>query len=84
MSAGGGNEDIENSNFYIASILTWLRSVRNDSLVTDCTAPGVCTKTARSAADMKRDTVAVWEVKAVRDTLHDYPDGYVGATCPET
>jgi hypothetical protein len=83
MSAGGGNEDIKNSNFRIASILTWLRSVRNDSTVSNCTAPGVCTKVARNPTEMDLDTVAVWEVKAVRDTLHDYPNGYVGATCPE-
>jgi mono/diheme cytochrome c family protein len=66
------------SNVQIAGILTYIRSVLNDSLVTNCnpavTDPNghpICTKTARSAMDMDLDTVAVWEVKAVRDTLID-------------
>lgn len=83
MQAGGGNEEIQASNFRIAAVLTWLRAVRNDSTVSNCTAPGVCTKTARSQAERDADSVAVWEVKAVRDTLDAYPEGYVGATCPE-
>lgn len=64
------------SDLEIAGVLTWLRSVKNDSTVTNCN-PDVldenlmptCTKTARNPSEMELDTVAVWEVKAVRDTL---------------
>ncbi|MCD6023265.1 MAG: cbb3-type cytochrome c oxidase subunit [Fibrobacteria bacterium] len=55
----------------IASILTYLRSVLNDSTVVSCTSGDepVCTKVARLPAAMAVDTVAVWEVKKVRDSL---------------
>lgn len=59
------------SNLEIAGVLTYIRSVLNDSLVTGCTTGDnpVCTKTARTQADMVADTVAVWEVKAARKAL---------------
>jgi mono/diheme cytochrome c family protein len=59
------------TNKEIASVLTYLRSVLNDSTVVSCTGgdESVCVKTARSAGDMAKDTVAVWEVKAIRDSL---------------
>lgn len=59
------------SNRDIAAALTYVRSVLNDSTVTNCTGGdnSVCTKTARTPSAMAADTVAVWEVKAVRDSL---------------
>jgi cytochrome c553 len=63
------------SNTGIAGLATYIRSVLNDSLVTNCvTDPNdpeiiTCTKTARTPTDIRNDTVPVWQVKAVRDTL---------------
>jgi mono/diheme cytochrome c family protein len=64
------------SNLEIAGILTYFRSVLNDTLVTNCNpnnldanSQPICERTARNPADMDLDSVAVWEVKAVRDTL---------------
>jgi mono/diheme cytochrome c family protein len=60
----------------IAGVLTYLRSVLNDSTVISCN-PNVldgngkptCVKQARNPSAMDVDSVAAWEVKAVRDTL---------------
>ena len=59
------------SDLEIAGVLTYIRSVLNDSLVTGCTTGEnpVCTKTARTQAEMAVDTVAVWEVKKARKDL---------------
>jgi mono/diheme cytochrome c family protein len=64
------------TNHEIAGVLSYLRGVLNDSLVTNCDPNNrddqgrpICTKTARTQTDMDKDTVAVWEVKAVRDSL---------------
>jgi hypothetical protein len=76
--AGGGMPGWADylSNFQIASVLTYIRAVLNDSLVTNCNPNvldandfPVCVKTPRSAAAIAADSVAVWEVKAVRDSL---------------
>lgn len=67
------------SNVEIAGVLTYIRSVLNDSLVSNCVVNPedefdvTCTKTARLPADMAKDTIAVWEVKAVKDTLDPPP-----------
>lgn len=58
----------------IAGLLTYVRSVLTDTLVTNC-APSEdsmespCTRTERTENEMDLDSVAVWEVRAVRDTL---------------
>jgi hypothetical protein len=64
------------SDFQIASILTYLRAVRNDSTVVSCNATqfdddgfAVCTKVARTPAEIAMDSVAVWEVAHMRDSL---------------
>ncbi|MCD6023266.1 MAG: cbb3-type cytochrome c oxidase subunit [Fibrobacteria bacterium] len=59
------------TNKEIASVLTYLRSVLNDSTVVSCTSGDqpVCTKVARTPAAMAMDTVAFREVMAVRDSL---------------
>lgn len=64
------------TNVEIAGVLTYLRTVKNDSTIDSCNALvlddngfAACTKVARSPAAMALDTVAVWEVKAVRDSL---------------
>jgi mono/diheme cytochrome c family protein len=64
------------SNHEVAGLITFIRSVWNDTLVTNCdpnnvdanNAP-ICVRTPRTAAEMDLDSVAVWEVKAIRDTL---------------
>lgn len=58
----------------IASILTYLRVVRNDSLMTDCQVSGdggtsTCTKVARTAEDIASDSISVPHVAHVRDSL---------------
>jgi hypothetical protein len=76
-SFGGAFSDRE-----VASILSYLRAVLNDSTVTGCATYNpndpstfdengfaICQKTKRTEAQMKSDTVAVWEVKAVRDSI---------------
>lgn len=75
--AGGGMPAWQDmlTNHEIAGVLTYIRAVLNDSLVSNCVAnPNdefdiTCTKTARNPADIASDSVAVWEVKAVSDTL---------------
>jgi hypothetical protein len=59
------------TNKEIASVLTYLRSVLNDSTVVSCTSGDqpVCTMVARTPAAMAVDTVSVKDVKLVRDTL---------------
>jgi mono/diheme cytochrome c family protein len=60
----------------IASILTYIRVVHNDSLVTTCNSNNLdpdgfatCAKTARSPSVIASDSIAVSEVKAIRDSL---------------
>jgi hypothetical protein len=76
---GGGMPPWRESftNVEIAGVLTYLRSVMNDSTVISCnpdlldenTGKPVCVKQARSPAAMDLDSVAGWEIKLVRDTL---------------
>jgi mono/diheme cytochrome c family protein len=76
VPGGGMPEHTWLTDLEIAGALTYIRSVLNDTLVTDC-APqpeeefeqSPCVRTARTATEMDLDSVAVWEVKAVRDTL---------------
>jgi hypothetical protein len=60
----------------VASVLTYLRSSLNDSTVVSCNSDStdvngfaICQKTPRLPADIAADSVGVWEVKAVRDSL---------------
>jgi hypothetical protein len=60
----------------LAAVLTYLRSVLNDSLVLSCDPNTLdenfmptCVKQERTQAAMDLDIVAPWEVKAVRDSL---------------
>src|SRR5690606_37921995 len=68
------------TDFQIASVLTYIRAVLNDSTVTSCqpydpSDPAtqdpegfaLCTKAARTTAEIDVDSVAVWEVTAARD-----------------
>ena len=57
------------SNQEIAAVLTFLRVQRNDSTVVSCTETG-CIKTPRSVAEIAMDSIAVWEVKRIRDSLN--------------
>lgn len=70
----------------VASILTYIRAVLNDSTVTSCEpydvndpetqdASGfaICVKTARTPTEIANDSVSVLEVKAVRDSLAALP-----------
>jgi hypothetical protein len=64
------------SDFQIASILTYLRTQLNDSTVVSCNATefdeegfAVCTKVARTPAAIAADSVAVWEIAHMRDSL---------------
>lgn len=64
----------------IASMLTYIRVVHNDSLVVSCNANNLdpdgfatCTKVARSASAIATDSVSVAEVKAIRDSLAALP-----------
>jgi hypothetical protein len=57
------------TDYQIASVLSYLHGVLNDSLVISCTSDEVCTTTPRTAADMAKDYVLPSEVKAVRDSL---------------
>jgi mono/diheme cytochrome c family protein len=70
------------SDFDLASVLTYIRAVLNDSLVTSCepydpedpdtydeNGFAFCTKVARDSADIATDSVAVWEITAMRDSL---------------
>jgi mono/diheme cytochrome c family protein len=79
MPAGGGEDK---TDFQIASLVTYIRAVLNDSTVTSCQAwnpndPSTqdpegfakCTKVARSQAEIDADSVTVAEVKAIRDSL---------------
>jgi cytochrome c5 len=72
------------SNREIAGILTYLRTVLNDSTVVSCVTYNAadtstydvngfprCTKVPRTLAARNADTVAVWEVKAVRDSIDE-------------
>jgi mono/diheme cytochrome c family protein len=70
----------ELSNREVASLLSYMRAILNDSIVTNCNAAApdgdgfaTCTKTARTPADIDSDSVAVWEVKAVRDSMLAHP-----------
>jgi hypothetical protein len=68
--------DEEWSNLRIAAVLTYLRVSLNDTLASNCN-PAVkdeqgfatCTYTPRPVAEVETDSVAVWEVKAIRDSL---------------
>lgn len=66
----------------IAAILTYVRAVLNDSLVTNCVAiddfSAECEKTERPAEDIAADSITVEAVAAVRDSL-DLPAGPVHA-----
>jgi mono/diheme cytochrome c family protein len=59
----------------IAGILTYLKGALNDSLVTNCVVnpseptQATCTKTARTAQAIATDSIAVSDVRAVRDSL---------------
>jgi mono/diheme cytochrome c family protein len=81
LSYNGGNNQMPAlateeawSNLKIAGMLTYIRALLNDSTSVSCD-PGtldqyemaVCTKIARPAA--ANDSVAVWEIKALRDSL---------------
>lgn len=64
------------SDIKIASVLTYLRSQLNDSTVVSCDTTVIddfgfaaCTKTPRSAAERAIDSVGVWEVAFMRDSL---------------
>lgn len=65
------------TNLEIAGVLTYLRSVKNDSTVVSCdTIPldelngfAACVKTPRSLAARQADFISVAEVAAVRDSL---------------
>jgi mono/diheme cytochrome c family protein len=68
------------SDVAIAGVLTYIRGVLNDSLVTGCTANPTnefdvtCTKVARTPQSRETDSVSVAEVAAVRDSLElPYP-----------
>jgi mono/diheme cytochrome c family protein len=75
--AGGGMGEWGSSytNYEVAGILTYVRSVLNDTLYTDCVNQPVgettisCTKTARPAAERIADIIVEAEVKAVRDSI---------------
>lgn len=62
------------SNLRIAAVLTYIRSTLNDSTATNCDPDNrddfgfaTCTLVPRPAA--ANDSIAVWEVKALRDSL---------------
>jgi mono/diheme cytochrome c family protein len=64
------------TDYQVASVLTYLRGVLNDSTVVSCdptTDDGngnyICVTTKRSQSDMDNDYVTDKEVKAVRDSL---------------
>lgn len=74
------------TNTEIAGVLTYVRSVLNDSTVTSCVTFNPndtstfnedgfarCQKVARSQAARDADSVAVWEVKIVRDSINALP-----------
>jgi mono/diheme cytochrome c family protein len=63
-------------DFKIAAVLTYVRTVLNDSLVTACIPEDVesgtwasCTTTPRNAADIATDSISVREVASVRAML---------------
>jgi hypothetical protein len=65
------------SNREVASILTYIHVALNDSTVGTCDANNLddegfatCVKTLRTVATRKADSVAVWQVKAVRDSIN--------------
>jgi hypothetical protein len=60
------------SDMEVAAILTYLRAGLNDSTVVSCDDAG-CEKVPRSAAEIANDSIAVWEVKAIRDALPPLP-----------
>ena len=62
------------TDYQIASVLSYLRGVLNDSTVISCNSDEVCTTTPRTAADMAKDYVLPSEVTAVRDSLTPFPD----------
>jgi mono/diheme cytochrome c family protein len=62
------------SDYEIASVLTYLRAVRNDSTVVSCNATtldedgfAACVKTPRDPSAIATDSIAVWEVALVRN-----------------
>ena len=63
------------SDVEIASVLTYIRVVLNDSLTFNCQSTlgnpstTTCDRNPRDASDIAQDSVAVWEVKEVRDSL---------------
>jgi hypothetical protein len=64
------------SNMEVAGILTYIRVALNDSTVGKCDAKNLdslgfatCKKTPRSDSERAADSVAVWEVKVVRDSI---------------
>jgi cytochrome c553 len=66
------------SNREIAGVLTYIRATMNDSLYSGCAPvdfiPSNCSSiVARSGSDIASDSIPVWMVKAVRDTLTPLP-----------
>lgn len=66
------------SNLRIAGVLTYIRAVLNDSTSTNCNPDvldgnqmATCTRTPRPLSEVGTDSIAVWEVKALRDSLAD-------------
>jgi mono/diheme cytochrome c family protein len=64
------------SNLKIAGVLTYIRAVLNDSTSTNCDPDNLdenqmatCTRTPRPVSEVESDSIAVWEVKAIRDSL---------------
>jgi hypothetical protein len=68
------------SNHEVASVLTYIRVMLNDSTVGTCDTAhlvdgfATCQKTLRTVGTRKSDSVAVWEVKHVRDSIEALPD----------
>jgi hypothetical protein len=65
------------TNLEVASVLTYIRVMLNDSTVVSCdstvlTGEGfaTCERIPRSQAERNADTVAVWEAKFLRDSIN--------------
>jgi mono/diheme cytochrome c family protein len=64
------------TDYDIASILTYIRAVLNDSTVTSCDGGNLntegfatCVKTPRSPTEIANDSIAVWEVTNARNGI---------------
>jgi mono/diheme cytochrome c family protein len=64
------------NDFELASILTYIRAVLNDSTVVSCNAGNLdpdgfatCVKTPRSPSEIATDSIAVWEITAARNNI---------------